>query len=571
MRTNESTSDADLMRRLYGLTRPHRRTIAAGMLCLILSIAAELTPPLIWKLVIDVGLAKRDWLYCALWIATLPLVYAVAQGFSALRGVLLERAGQRLTIDLRLELYRRLQNQSASFYARHRSGDLMARLTADVNSVGDILTHGTDTLLASFLRVIGVAAIFIVLQPLLGLIVILPMLLVGLFLWRFNHTVRPVYRAARVRLGELAARMSDNLAGVRVIQSFAQERRELAAVTALGENLYVEQVAAVQMRNRAFPLVRWLSTFGNVLMLGGGVFFIARGQFTLGGLLAYRGYGRYFFGPIDDLVTINDLVQQAAAAGRRIFEIFDQPQSIADRPDAQPPALAAKGELRFEQVHFGYDPAHPVLQNLNLQIRPGERIAIFGPSGIGKSTLLALVARIYDPDAGRVLLDGHDLRDLKLESLRAQIAQVQQETYLFNTSVLENLRYGRPDADRTEVEAAAQAANAHAFIVGLPRGYDTIVGERGVRLSGGQKQRIAIARALLMDAPILLLDEPTSAVEPESEELIMAGLERLMVGRTALIVSHRLSLARNANRVFVIRDGVMTEQEHAALGGMPEG
>jgi ATP-binding cassette subfamily B protein len=346
---------------------------------------------------------------------------------------------------------------------------------------------------------------------------------------------------------------------VRVIQSFAQEQRELAAVDRLGKELYNEQVAAVGLRNRVFPLIRWIANMGNVLMLAGGVLFIVRGSFTIGGLLAYRGYGRYFYGPIDDLVSTNDLVQQAAAAGRRIFEVLDEPTRIADTPDAIALPTPVRGALEFRNVIFGYDPARPVLHTVSLRIAPGERVAILGPSGVGKSTLLALAARLYDPDAGQVLLDGHDLRAVQLASLRSQVAQVQQETFLFNASVRENLRYGRPDATDAAVEAAARAANAHAFISALPEGYATLVGERGVKLSGGQKQRIAVARALLSEAPVLLLDEPTSAVEPESEALIIAGLERLMHGRTALIVSHRLSLARSADRVIVVADGEIVE------------
>jgi ABC-type multidrug transport system fused ATPase/permease subunit len=219
-----------------------------------------------------------------------------------------------------------------------------------------------------------------------------------------------------------------------------------------------------------------------------------------------------------------------------------------------------RGEIVFEGVTFGYDPARPVLRNVDLRIRPGERVAILGPSGAGKSTLIALAARLYDPDGGRVLVDGQDLRASTLQSLRSQTAQVQQETYLFNASALENLRYSRPDAPRSEVEEAAKAANAHEFLVQLPQGYDTHVGERGVKLSGGQKQRIAVARALLARTPLLLLDEPTSAVEPESEALIIEALERLMVGRTTLVVSHRLSLARSADRVVVIDGGRVVEQ-----------
>ncbi|MFN8478454.1 MAG: ABC transporter ATP-binding protein [Kouleothrix sp.] len=546
--------------RLYGLILPYRRTVAAGMFCLLLSVAAELYPPLVWQQVVDVGLANRDWWYIGQKLVLLVAVFGLGQVCSAIRGVLLERAGQRLTLDLRLRLYDKLQTQSAAYFAQRRTGDLLARLTADVDSIQDVLIRGTDSVVANGLRVLGVAAIFIALQPVLGLIVLIPMLLVGLLLKRYNRRVRPIYRAARQRLGDLTARLSDNLNGIRVIQSFAQEQREMLGLERTGRELYDQQVQAVTMRNRVFPLVRWVANFGNVLMLGGGVLFIMRGEFTLGGLLAYRGYGRYFYGPIDDLVNINDLLQQASAAGRRIFEVLDAEATVTDARDAQPLPAPLTGDIRFEHVYFGYDPARPVLHDISLHIRPGERVALLGPSGVGKSTLLALVARLYDPNAGRILIDGRDLRWATLHSLRSQTAQVQQETFLFNTSALENVRYGRPDATREEVEAAARAANAHGFLSALPQGYDTLVGERGIRLSGGQKQRLAVARALLANTPLLLLDEPTSAVEPESEASIIEALERLMHGRTTLIVSHRLSLAQSADRVVVVADGRIAEE-----------
>jgi ABC-type multidrug transport system fused ATPase/permease subunit len=555
-----STREPSIIARLYALILPYRRTVAAGMLCLLLSVAAELYPPLVWQQVVDIGLAQQDWAYIGWQLALLVLVFGLGQICSAIRGVLLERAGQRLTLDLRLRLYRKLQSQSASYFSQRRTGDLLARLTADVETVQNVLVQGTDSVVANGLRVLGVAAIFILLQPTLGLLVLLPMIMVGMLLTRYNYRVRPVYRAARKRLGDLSALFADNLGGMRVIQAFAQERRVAAEAESVGRELYNQQIQAVALRNRVFPAIRWVANLGNVIMLGGGVYFVMRGQFTLGGLLAYRGYGRYFYGPIDDLVNINDLVQQAAAAGRRIFEILDAPETIADAPDSRALPAPLRGEVRFENLTFGYDPAHPVLKDISLHIRPGERVALLGPSGAGKSTLIALVARLYDPDTGRVLIDNHDLRDVTLTSLRSQIAQVQQETFLFNTTALENLRFGRPDATRAEVEAAARAANAHGFLSALPEGYDTLVGERGVKLSGGQKQRLAVARAFLTNPQLLLLDEPTSAVEPESEALIVEAIERLMQGRTTLVVSHRLSLARTADRVVVIANGRIAEQ-----------
>ena len=555
-------------RRLYGLLLPYRRSVAWGMVFLTLSVAAELYPPLVWGRVIDRGLTRQGdtftahWTYIGWQLALLVAAFAVQQLLSAWRGLLLERAGQQLTLDLRLRLYNKLAGQSASYFESQRTGDLLSRVTADVDGIQDVLLRGTDAVLGNALRLIGVIAIFIALQPVLGLIVTLPMLIVALMLRRYNGTVRPAYRAARTRLGDLSALVTDRIAGIRVVQGFAREDAEARKVEAIGTQLYEEGVKAVTIRNRAFPLVRFIANFGNILMLGGGVYLIARGQFTLGGLLAYRGYGRYFYGPIDDLVNINDLLQRAEASGRRIFQVLDAPEAVAQRPDAAPLPLPARGELSFENVTFGYDPARPILTGLNLHVRAGERVAIIGASGAGKSTLIGLLTRTHDPQQGRVTLDGHDVKALTLPSLRRAAGVMQQDTFLFHDTVLENVRYARPEALAQEVEDALRVASALEFVQALPEGLETVVGERGVKLSGGQRQRLAIARVLLARPAVLLLDEPTSAVDAESEASIVEALERLMQGRTALIVTHRLSLARTADRVIVLDAGRIAEEGH---------
>ncbi|GBF06888.1 ABC transporter ATP-binding protein [Deinococcus aerius] len=559
------SSSPGVTRRLYGLLVPYRRTVALGLALLVGSVAAELYPPLVWIKVVDQGLPARDFTYIAWQLALLVGVFGLQQLLSAWRGLLLERAGQQLTLDLRLAVYRKLQGQSAAYFEAQRTGDLIARVTGDVDGLQDVLVRGTDAVLANALRLIGVAAIFIALQPLLGVLVILPMLAVGLMLSRYAKTVRPAYRAARTRLGDLSALITDRLAGIRVVQGFAREGAELRRVEALGRELYDVQVRAVALRNRAFPLARFVANFGNVIMLGGGVLFILAGHFTLGGLLAYRGYGRYFYGPIDDLVNIGDLLQRAEASGRRVFEVLDAPVSVTERPGAQPLPKPVGGEVRFEAVTFGYDPARPVLEDVTLTIPAGERVAILGESGAGKSTLLSLVTRGYDPLSGRVLIDGVDVRDVTLESLRTCAITMPQDTFLFHDTVLENVRYARPEATSEEVEDALRAAHALDFVRALPQGLKTVVGERGVRLSGGQRQRLAIARTLLARPAVLLLDEPTSAVDAESEALVVAALDDLMRGRTALIVTHRLSLARGADRVIVIEGGRVVEDGPPAI------
>lgn len=551
-----------MLRRLYGLLSPYRRTVGAGLLLLLGSVAAELYPPLVWIRVVDHGIPNRDWTFIGWQLALLLAVFGVQQALSAWRGLLLERAGQAFTRDLRLTLYRKLQGQSAAYFEGQRTGDLIARVTGDVDALQDVLVRGTDAVLANALRLIGVIGIFIALQPLLGVVTTLPMIAVALMLRRYARTVRPAYRAARARLGDLSALITDRLSGIRVVQGFAREDAEAARIRALGDELYAEGVKAVTIRNRAFPRARFVGNLGNVIMLGGGAWLIMAGQFTLGGLLAYRGYGRYFYGPIDDLVNIGDLLQRAEASGRRVFEVLDAPVPVQDRPGARPLPQPVRGELRFEGVTFGYDPARPILRDVTLHIPAGQRVALLGESGAGKSTLLALVTRTFDPQQGRVTLDGHDLRDLTLRSLRENAAVMAQDTFLFHDTVLNNVRYALPDATDAEVEAALRAAHAHTFVHALPEGLQTVVGERGVRLSGGQRQRLSIARTLLARPSLLLLDEPTSAVDAESETQVVAALDELTRGRTALIVTHRPSLARTADRVIVLAGGRVVEDGH---------
>lgn len=551
-----------MLRRLYGLLSPYRRTVTVGLLLLLGSVAAELYPPLVWIRVVDHGIPNRDWTFIGWQLALLVAVFGVQQGLSAWRGLLLERAGQAFTRDLRLTLYRTLQGQSAAYFEGQRTGDLIARVTGDVDALQDVLVRGTDAVLANALRLIGVIGIFIALQPLLGVLTTLPMIAVALMLRRYARTVRPAYRAARARLGDLSALITDRLSGIRVVQGFAREDAEAERIRALGEDLYAEGVKAVTIRNRAFPRARFVGNLGNVIMLGGGAWLIMAGQFTLGGLLAYRGYGRYFYGPIDDLVNIGDLLQRAEASGRRVFEVLDAPVPVQDRPGARPLPQPVRGDLSFEGVTFGYDPARPILRDVTLHIPAGQRVALLGESGAGKSTLLALVTRTFDPQHGRVTLDGHDLRDLTLRSLRENAAVMAQDTFLFHDTVLNNVRYARPDATDAEVEAALRAAHAHPFVHALPDGLQTVVGERGVRLSGGQRQRLSIARTLLARPSLLLLDEPTSAVDAESETQVVAALDELTRGRTALIVTHRPSLARTADRVIVLAGGRVVEDGH---------
>ncbi len=546
--------------RLLSSLRPYKTWVVWGFVCLVVSVALELAPPLVWGQVVDnvvIHRHVRALLPAVLW---LTVIQGATVLLSAVRTRLLESVGQRFTFDLRNTLYAKLSYQSLAFYNEARTGDLMSRLSSDVDAVQEVVIRGTDSVVANFLRLAGVSVIFCSLNLKLGLATLVPIVLVGVFLKAFNGRVKAVYKAARAQLGAVNTRLQDNLTGIRIIKSFAREGEEIQGFEAVNRRYLQDNLDAIKLRATFFPFVRWLASFGNTITIGYGAWLILHGQFTLGGLIAYRGYGRYFFGPIDDLTQINDTVQRAVAAGTRLFDVLDAPVSLADAPDATNLGLI-DGAIAFQDVSFAYKAgASPVLQDLTLQIAPGQTAALVGESGAGKSTIFALVSRFWDPDSGSVLVDNHDLRTITQHSLRRQIASVQQDTFLFAASVRDNIRYARPEASDADVEASARAANAHDFIMGLPQGYGTTIGERGIKLSGGQRQRLSVARAFLADPRILLLDEATSAVEPESERIIQDAIERLMRGRTTILAAHRLSTVRKADIIFVLSQGRLAEQ-----------
>lgn len=557
--------------RLLQYLQPYRVKILLGFGCLLLDVAAELAPGFIWLIIVDDVIAKKQIDLLPGAVAALVGIAAVETVVSGFRRRLLETVGQSFVFDLRQALYSKLSRLPLGYFNEQQSGDLISRVSSDVEAVQEVVVNGTDNLLANFLRLTGVAIIFCSLHLWLGLATLAPIFIVGFLLRVFNKRVKVVYKKSREHLGALTARLTDTIGGIRVIKGFSREPEELAAFETRNRAFLEVNLSGIRMRSVLFPIVGFVMSFTSVIMLGFGAWLIVNGRFTLGGLVAYRTYGRYFYGPIDNLTQINDMLQRAIAAGTRIFEILDAPETVKDREGAVD-LPKVRGLVEFDDVSFGYTAAPSlegpqvegrapaVLERVSFTIQPGQRVALVGESGAGKSTIFALMARFWDPTGGAVKLDGHDLRDVTQRSLRRHVVSVQQDTFLFAASVAENIRFSRPEATDEEIEAAARAANAHEFISRLPDGYATMVGERGVKLSGGQRQRISVARAFLAQSSILLLDEATSAVEPESEHLIYESLNRLLQGRTALIATHRLSTIRNADLILVIEGGRILER-----------
>jgi ABC-type multidrug transport system fused ATPase/permease subunit len=400
--------------------------------------------------------------------------------------------------------------------------------------------------------------VLFVLEWRLALWALIPVPILAVSLRYFNTHVRPIYRRVRDRLGDINARLQEGLAGIHVIQAFGQEKQELERFTTESTRYYRERIQSILSWSSFFPAMSFVGSLGTVAVLGVGATLVVRGEMTLGTLVAFVAYLQALYGPIRRLVEVDNMFQQAVAAGERIFELLDEQPEITDRPDATRVSTVA-GAISFENVHFRYRTGEMVLEDVSFEIAPGEMVALVGPSGAGKTSIANLICRFYDPISGRIALDGRDIAQYQVSSLRDQIAVVLQDTFLFNTSILENLRYGRPNASTEDVITAARTAYAHQFIQLLPRGYDSQIGERGVRLSGGQKQRLALARAILTDPRILILDEATSSVDAEAEYLIQQALESVLRGRTSLVIAHRLSTIRNADKIIALENGRIIE------------
>ena len=545
--------------RILRLLRPHSVSIFAGLFCLLLSTAAMVIQPILWKSMVDDVVVDGKTGY--FWPIVIGMIAVGVTGALAtgLRTLLLERAGQRFVLELRGRIYAHLQSQSLTFFHDRRTGDLLARVIGDVDTMQEVVINGTDSFLSNILGMVGVAAVMIYVNWKLGLLTVAPVFFTFTLMYNYNKKVKPIYRAARDKLGDVSAKLQENLMGVQTVKAFAREKQASEKFHDTIVAYFAQNLLGISVKTRFLPAVQFISFVGSVIMIGYGAHLIIHHELTLGSLVLYRGYWWHLYGPVYNIANINDLIQRASASGSRIFELLDQIPELRDAPGA-PDLPKIAGAVSFEHVSFGYASRPGVIQDLDLRVSAGTRVGLVGPSGSGKSTVLSLIPRFYDPQSGRLCIDGKDIRTVTQASLRRQTGMVLQESFLFNDTILNNIRFGRPDATEDDVERAARDANAHDFIAQIPGGYQAMVGERGVKLSGGQRQRIAIARAFLSNPAILLLDEATSAVEPESESIIQQALERLMSGRTTFIVSHRLSAIRSCDLIVVIEQGRAIER-----------
>ncbi len=564
------------------LIRPYRGWVLIVFSAMMVETLMSLAAPWPLKIVLDNALSHdqlpewltwihdlgidRDTMGLALFAAAATvLIAALGAAASYVDNYYTESVGQWVANDLRIRIYDHLHRLSLGYYSTHQTGSLLSTLTSDVSTVQDFASSATLSIVVDVMTIAGMVGIMFWLEWDFALIAVgvTPFLL--LFVIRFKKAVKDATREVRKRQSDVVAVAQQGLGSMRAVKAFGREDLETSRMTQASRATVAAALKARRIKSLLSPVVTVVVALCTAFVLWRGTALIVTGAMTVGALTVFLAYLAKFFKPVQDLAKMTNTIAQTAVGLERIQNILSADDVIPDQPDARV-VSSLRGEIAFEHVAFGYGSEAPVLTDVTFSINPGQIIGLVGPTGSGKSTIVSLIPRFYDATGGRVLVDGVDVRDYQLQSLRRQIGFVLQETVLFHGTIRENIAYGRPGATEDEILAAAKLANADEFVARMPAGYDTIVGERGDTLSGGQRQRIGIARAVVRNDPILILDEPTAALDTESERLVIEGLERLMKGRTVITIAHRLSTIRDAVNIIVLKDGVVAEQgTHEAL------
>jgi ABC-type multidrug transport system fused ATPase/permease subunit len=574
---------------VFGLVKPYRAWLLIVLAAMLVEILMSLAAPWPLKLVLDDALGAHhlpswlEWAHqagigrhtlgVALFAGIATVVIAVIGALAAyIDNYYTTSVGQWVAHDLRLRIYAHLHRLSLAFHDRAKTGSLMSTLSADVSTVQSFASSSTLAIGVDIVTIVFMLGLMVWLDWDFTLIAVAVMPFLLLFVFRLKKAVKEVTREVRMRQSDIVAVVQQGLGSVRAVKAFGRQDLEVAHMQAASHASTEAALRARRVKSMLSPVVAVVVALCTGIVLWKGTALIIAGSMTAGALTVYLAYLAKFFKPVKDLAGMAGTIAQTTVALERIQTILCADDIIPEHPEATDPGRA-RGEIRFEHVAFGYGgDAAPVLRDVSFTISPGQVVGIVGPTGSGKSTVVSLVPRFYDPTAGRVLIDGVDIRNFKLAALRAQIGYVLQETVLFRGTVGENIAYGKPGASQEEIVAAAQLANAHEFICRMPHGYDSLVGERGDTLSGGQRQRIGIARAVIRNSPIMILDEPTAALDTESEQLVIEGLRRLMQGRTVIMIAHRLSTIRDADKIIVLKDGVVAEEGSndtlIALGGV---
>lgn len=556
------------VKKLFSYYKPYRAMLLADLFFAVLGAAVSLIIPLLVRSVtsgdsLSQGFSFSSLLPLALLLTALVLVEFGCNYFIGCQGHIM---GSKMEADMRSEIFRHYQRLSFSFYDDQKIGHLMSRITSDLFEISELLHHGPEDLLISAIKLVGSLCILLSINVKLALLAFALIPVMVIYAVFFNRRMKRAFKNNRARIADINSRIEDNLSGIRVVKSFANEAAEEEKFEIGNREFLAAKRASYRYMGAYSSGINAMSTMITVLVLLCGAAMIAGNTLTVSDLIAFLLYISNFVEPVKKLVNFTEQFQNGYTGFERFYEILSISPEIQDSPNAISLSTPLKGEINFKNVSFRYQTGDPVLKNVTLHVRPGEYIALVGPSGVGKTTLCSLIPRFYEVSSGAVLIDGMDIRTMKQDQLHNNIGIVQQDVYLFMGTAMENIRYGRPDATDEEVIEAAKKANAHDFITALPEGYHTDIGQRGVKLSGGQKQRLAIARVFLKNPPILIFDEATSALDNESERVVQSSLESLAQNRTTFVIAHRLSTVHNADRILVLTEnGIAEEGTHEQL------
>lgn len=544
--------------RLLAYIKPYLGRLFLAIICIVVAAGANLYLPWIIKDMIDKVLAEKDMAMLNIISVSIVVVFAIRGVFYYGQSYLVSYIGQRVVVDVREVMFRKFQRMPMAYFDKHQTGETMSYVTNDVAAIQAALVDNLIELFTEASILVGSIAMMLYLDWKLTLLTLVTVPLVGSAMRIFGKKIKKSGTVIQERLADITALLQESISSIRIVKSFVREDYEIKRFQVENNLNFRAMMKNVQLTSLLTPTVEFLAALAVTLIVWFGGYEVVQGIMTAGALVAFLTYAVNLANPVKRLSRIYGRMQQAMAAIDRIFYVLDLEETVTDKSDAKI-LPKVKGHVEVEDVTFSYDGKHNALENVSFEVQPGQMIAFVGPSGAGKSTIANLIPRFYDVNSGAIKIDGFDIRDVTANSLREQIGIVPQETLLFNTTVMENIRYGKLDATDAEVIAAAKAANADKFIQDLPEGYQTLIGERGLNLSGGQRQRMAIARAMLKNPQILILDEATSALDTESEKIVQAALDELMKGRTSFVIAHRLSTIFGADQIFVIDKGKICE------------
>jgi subfamily B ATP-binding cassette protein MsbA len=584
---DERLTARDMFRLVARLLRPYQGGVAIVLVATLVETAMSLAAPWPLKIILDNVLGGHKlphifhhvskWMpghhvarIAALAAAVSVMIAALGALASYVNNYYTESVGQWVANDLRMYVYDHLEHVSLSYYDTHQTSSLLSTLIDDIDTIQDFASSATLSILIDVLAVFGMLGLMFWLRWDFALVAVAVAPFLLLFVARFRKAIKKATREVRRRQSDIVGVVQQGLESIRVVNAFGRQELEEKRLANASREEIKAALRSRRVKSLLSPIVAVIVSLCVGFVLWRGTMLVLASAMTVGSLTVFLSYLKDFFKPVRELAKMSGTVAQAAVAMERVCTILDIDVTVRERPNARQPGKL-RGAVKFDHVAFAYDPALPVLKDVSFSIEAGQFVGIVGTTGGGKSTVVSLIPRFYDPISGAVLIDGVDVRDYKLQGLRDQIAYVLQDTILLRGTVRDNIAYGRPEASMDDIVAAARLARAHEFIVRMPKGYDTLVGERGLTLSGGERQRIGIARAIIRNSPILVLDEPTAALDTESEKVVIEALERLMKGRTVITIAHRLSTIRDSDKIIVLKGGVVSEQgtheQLVALGG----